>query len=226
MFGFVLAVAVTPREAMWAFAVDATALAVTVRVARLPVRFVLARLGVVVPFVLFAFLIPFVGGGDHVRVAGLSLSRQGLWGAWNVLAKASLGACAAILLAATTEVPRLLRGLERLRAPQAFTTIAAFMIRYLELIAGELQRMRTAMTARGYDPRWLTQARPIAACAGTLFIRSYERGERVHHAMLSRGYMGTMPDVDARTARPREWTVAGLLPAVAATVAVLAVAGP
>jgi cobalt/nickel transport system permease protein len=46
------------------------------------------------------------------------------------------------------------------------------MVRYLEVLAGELGRMRTAMTARGYDPRWLWQVRPIASSAGALFIRS------------------------------------------------------
>ncbi|HRE03653.1 MAG TPA: CbiQ family ECF transporter T component, partial [Ilumatobacteraceae bacterium] len=45
-------------------------------------------------------------------------------------------------------------------------------------------------------PRWLWQARPIAASLGTLFVRSYEHGERVHLAMLSRGFTGSMPSLD------------------------------
>jgi cobalt/nickel transport system permease protein len=96
------------------------------------------------------------------------------------------------------------------------------MIRYLEVIAGELARMRTAMTARGYEPRWLSQARPIASSAGTLFVRSYERGERVYDAMLSRGYTGTMPAIDSRSTSVRDWAVALLLPLVAAATAITA----
>ncbi|MEX0945743.1 MAG: energy-coupling factor transporter transmembrane component T, partial [Acidimicrobiia bacterium] len=84
-------------------------------------------------------------------------------------------------------------GLRRLRVPAAITAIAAFMIRYLEVIAGELHRMRVAMTARGYSPSWLAQTRPMATAAGALFIRTYERGERVHQAMLARGFTGDMP---------------------------------
>ena len=106
---------------------------------------------------------------------GLSLSREGLWSMWNIVAKATIGACTSILLAATTEVPQIVAGLNRLRAPRVLTAIAGFMIRYLELIAEELRRMRVAMTARGYDPRWLWQVRPMAAAAGATFVRSYER---------------------------------------------------
>lgn len=219
---FVLAVAVTPREAVWAFAVDAGVLAVLLAVARLPVRFVLARLAVVVPFVAFAFLIPFVAGGEQVEVLGLALSREGLWGSFNVLAKAGIGATASILLAGTTEQAQLLAGLQRLRVPAVFTTIAAFMLRYVALLAGELGRIRTAMTARGYDPRWLWQVRPIAAAAGALFIRSYERGERVHAAMLSRGFTGTMPMLDPRRPARSDWVTAAAVVAIPATLAVTA----
>jgi cobalt/nickel transport system permease protein len=82
--------------------------------------------------------------------------------------------------------------------------------------------MRTAMTARGYDPRWLSQARPIASSAGTLFVRSYERGERVYDAMLSRGYTGAMPAIDSRSTSAQDWAVALILPLLAAATAITA----
>lgn len=223
-FAFVLAVAVTPREAVWAFAIDAVVLLGVVRLARLPLRFVLARLLVVVPFIAFAFVIPFLAAGDRVEVLGVGLSQAGLWGTWNVVAKASLGAAVSITLAATTEVPHLLTGLSRLRVPATLTAIAAFMVRYLEVIAGELRRTRIAMTARGYDPRWLWQVRPLASSAGALFVRSYERGERIHAAMLARGYTGSMPVLDERVASRREWFQAACPAVVAALVAVGALA--
>jgi cobalt/nickel transport system permease protein len=78
------------------------------------------------------------------------------------------------------------------------------------------------MVARGYDPRWLFQARPIASSAGTLFVRSYERGERVYDAMLSRGYTGEMPAIDSRTTSAGEWAVALFLPLIATATAVTA----
>ena len=83
-----------------------------------------------------------------------------------------------------------MKGLARLRVPPVFVSIMSFMVRYMELMADSLARMRTAMTARGYDPRWLWQAKPIASSAGALFVRSYERGERIHAAMVARGIRG------------------------------------
>lgn len=214
-FLFVAAVAMTPPQAVWAFVVYLLAITALVVMSRIGIRFIAARLLVILPFVLFAFLIPVIGSGDRVVVLGVSLSQDGLWAMWNILAKASIGASISILLAATTEIPDLIRGMGRLRVPAVMISIATFMVRYLEVIAGELGRMRVAMTARGYDPRWLWQAKPIAASAGALFVRSYERGERVYDAMLSRGYTGEMPDLGHRRAERREWVVASMLPLLA-----------
>lgn len=216
---FAAAVAVTPRTQMWAFGVHAGALTAVAAFARLRPGFIVARLAAIVPFVLFTLLLPFVAGGEETTVLGVGVSREGLWGAWNVLAKAGLGASATIVLVATTEIADLLRGLDRLRVPSVVTAIASFMIRYLEVVAGELGRMRTSMTARGYDPRWLWQVRPLATSAGALFVRSYERGERISHAMAARGYTGTMPRIDERSAGPRDWVTALLLPLAGAATA-------
>jgi cobalt/nickel transport system permease protein len=223
VLAFVLSVALTPREALWVFALDALALLVVARVAGVRYRFLFARMLVVLPFVLFALALPFVASGERTEVLGVSVAVEGLWGMVTILSRSLLGVAASVLLAATTEVPRILRGLERLRVPPVLTQIAAFMLRYLEVITGELGRMRRAMTARGYDPRWLWQAKPIAASAGALFIRSYERGERVHAAMLARGWDGTMPDLVADRATAADWGRAAILPAFALALAVTAI---
>ena len=174
--------------------------------AGVPPGFVARRMLIEVPFLLFAVFLPFVGSGERIDVLGMSLSIGGLWAAWNILAKATLGAWASILLAATTQVPDLLEGFGRLRAPRVITSIMGFMVRYLDVIVGEWARMRVALRSRAYRPRTLRQIGPLAAASGSLFIRSYERGERVYLAMLSRGYTGEMP-VD-RPRRPpvlRQW---------------------
>jgi cobalt/nickel transport system permease protein len=106
--------------------------------------------------------------------------------------------------------------------PPALTTIASFMVRYADVLSGEVSRMRVARLSRGYDPRWLWQARAIAASAGTLFIRSYERGERVYLAMISRGWSGAMPDAAGLAASRAQWAGALTVPAAAAAVALAA----
>jgi cobalt/nickel transport system permease protein len=224
---FVFAVVATPRAAVWAFVVDAVLVIGVIAVAALPPAMVARRLRVEVPFLAFAILLPLVGTPPRFEVLGWSLSEPGIWAMWNIVAKATLGFLAAIVLAATTPTTELLAGLERLRIPRVFTTIAGFMVRYLDLIAADAERMRIARASRGHDPRWLWQAKAIAASAGTLFVRTFERGERVHLAMCARGYAGRMPELHHHHAAPLAWVVAATVPAAAAITAVVAhVAAP
>jgi len=219
---FVFAVVATPREVFWAFGLDAALVALVASVAGLRLTYVLKRLVIELPFLAFALFLPIVGRGEQVEVLGLSLSVSGLWAAWNIVVKGTLGVAASIVLASTTTVSELLRGLDRLRLPRVLTGIMSFMIRYGDVIADEMHRMRVARIARGHDPRWIWQVKAVASSAGALFIRSFERGERVHVAMLARGYDGVLPVVDDETGEPRSWLIALALPAAAIVVAAVA----
>ena len=222
LFGFVVLVALTPRTGVVVFAVHAATVLLVAAAAALRARLVVRRLATVVPFVAFALALPFIGDGATTDVGPVALSTDGLWAAWNVLVKALLGSTAGLLVTATTPIPDVLVGLGRLRVPTAIVGIIGFMFRYLDLIVADLGRMRRAMVARGHDPRWLWQARPIASSAGVLFVRTYERGERVHGAMAARGFAGTMPALHTTTdASARDWVLA-LLPAGLAATALAA----
>jgi cobalt/nickel transport system permease protein len=218
---FVVVVVLTPREAVWAFGLHALLLAGTAAAARVPTGLVLRRMVVEVPFVLFAVLMPFLSQGERVDVLGVSLSVSGLWAAWNVLAKATLGVVCSILLAATTDLRSLLVGLERLRMPTLMVQIMTFMVRYGDVIGDEMNRMRIARESRGFAGRDVRALPVLARSAGALFIRSYERGERVHLAMLSRGYTGSLPLHGAATTAA-QWRTALALPVAALLVAVTA----
>ncbi len=221
-FSFVFLVAITPREAVWAFGVHGSAVIAVAFLSKIELRFMAMRMLGILPFIAFAFLIPFVASGPQTEILGVSVSTEGLWASWNILAKASVGAATSIVLAATTEVPDILAGMSRLKVPAVLTSIAGFMIRYLEVIVEEIGRIRVAMASRGYDPRWLWEAKPIAASAGAMFVRSYERGERVYDAMVARGFSGEMPELRRRDPSARDWLIGGLLPALALLVAVIA----
>jgi cobalt/nickel transport system permease protein len=221
LFAYVGAVVLTPTRSVWAFGLQAAVLVYAIGMAELPTGFFLRRLSIEIPFVIFALAMPFVGEGPYVEIGPLVLSETGLWGAWNVLAKATLSVGASIVLTATTEVPDLLAGFERLRAPRLLTAIAGFMVRYVELVGAELGRVRTAVAARLGDRRRLGEAATLATVSGTMFIRSYERGERVHQAMLARGYDGTMPAPVGSPVRV-SWSGVAAWAAVAWAVAVTA----
>ncbi|MGP4002593.1 cobalt ECF transporter T component CbiQ [Streptomyces sp. 8N706] len=218
---FVLVVVSTPRETVWAFGLYALLLGAVAAVARIPAGLLLKRLLIEVPFVVAAVLMPFVADGPYVEVLGLSLSESGLWGAWNILAKGTLGVAASVLLASTTELRALLLGLQRLRMPPLLVQIASFMIRYGDVITDEMRRMRIARVSRGFEARGIRQWGVLAKSAGALFIRSYERGERVHLAMVSRGYAGTMPMIDDMAATRAQWSYAAALPAAALAICLM-----
>jgi cobalt/nickel transport system permease protein len=219
VLGFALIVVATPADQFWAFAVYAGMLAGVAVLARVSPGVIARRMLIEVPFVAFALLLPFVSQGDRVEVLGLSLSESGLLGAWSILAKATLGVVASILLAATTEPRSLLLGVERLRMPPLMVQIMQFMFRYADVIASDMHRMRIARESRGFRARNLRQIKVIAQSAGALFIRAYERGERVHLAMLSRGYDGSMPKTLTATATRTDWVRAAMLPTMALVVA-------
>ena len=225
MVAFTLAVVATPREALWAFGGYALLVVVVAGLARVSARWLATRALIELPFVFFAFALPFLGTGEQVTWLGLHLSIDGLYGGWNILAKGTLGVLASLLLAATTTMRDLIVGLDRLRCPQILTQIATFMLRYLDVLVGEARRMRVARISRGDDPRFLWQLRGFAAGVGALFLRAFERGERVYLAMVSRGYQGRMPAVwqAAGAATAGQWLTAASVPACAATIAAVAV---
>jgi cobalt/nickel transport system permease protein len=208
----VICVVATPRTEFWAFGAYLAVLIAVWTIAGIPVRWFAGRALIELPFVILALVMPFVAGGERFNLLGLSLSVNGSLAGWNILAKGTLGLLVSLTLAATTTPRELIIGLQRLHAPAMITTIATLMLRYLAVIAAEARRMRIARIARGHDPRFLWQVGATARGIGTLFVRSYERGERVHLAMVSRGFAGVMPDAGG-TATLRAW-LAGLLPTV------------
>jgi cobalt/nickel transport system permease protein len=214
---FVLAVACTPAGAYRPYLCDLLALAAVATLARLPPLILARRLLVEVPFVLFVLVLPVLDGPPRLTVLGIALSVPGLHAAATITLKATFGLLATGILAATTPLPEIITGLERLRVPRVFTAVAAFMVRYLEVLTAELARMRTAALCRGGNPRWVWQVRDVTAGLGALVVRSFERGERVHLAMASRGYTATVPTaLTGAAASRRAWAGSLTVPALAA----------
>lgn len=188
LLAFVLVVVATPGDLYAAFAGYLAVLGGLVLWSGVPPTYLLKRMVVEVPFLVFAVLVPFVSHGPRTEVLGVTVSEPGLVAAGALVMKGTLGVLASLLLAATTEPQAVVRGLERLRMPAPLVQILAFMVRYLDVVGAEMGRMRVALASRGFTARNPRHWPVIARSAGALFIRSYERGERVHLAMLSRGH--------------------------------------
>jgi cobalt/nickel transport system permease protein len=213
----------TPLRAWPAFLACLVVLAAVASVGRVGPRVLWSRARVVLPLVLFvAVFVPFVRGGAQVSLGPVSVSQAGLATLAAVSVKATIGTLSAVLLGATTSFPDVLHGLERMRAPRLLVLIAGFMYRYLFVIVDETRRMRTALAARAYRPRHVLEAAAIGRVVIAMFLRTFDRGERVYVAMLARGYGGTMPRLDGLALRRMDVVFLGGLVTVLAAVRVAA----
>jgi cobalt/nickel transport system permease protein len=223
LVGWSIVVVLVPRESVLTFLILAGMIVSVMGLARIPWRTALRRVAVETPFVIFALALPFTHTGEQVSLLGVSVAVEGLWAAWNVVAKATLCTAAAVVLAASTQTADILGGLDKLRVPRVVTAMAGFMVRYIDVVIGEAKRMLLARRARGEDGGRLRQVRAMASIAGSLFIRTFERGERVYVSMLSRGYTGTMPGSAVVHIPSRDWALCAALPVLAAGIVLPAV---
>lgn len=221
LIGFLFVVVSTPITNYFSYIAFFSLIFSAIIVAGLPIPAVLRRSLIEIPFILFAFLMPFFGSGESYQVAGFTLYREGILAGGAIVAKGTLGVLGAITLSSTTTAREILRGLERLKLPAIMVNIASFMLRYINVVTDEMERMRIARASRGFEARGIRDWKILSSVIATLFIRSYERGERVHLAMLSRGFTGVIP----RSADPRpdksQYVFVSLLPILALLVSLI-----
>lgn len=198
----ILAVAMTPPNRWQAFALYLFLIATLIVVSKVPILYVLKRSLVIMPFVLLiAIFIPFfkegeVAGSYNIWLWQVTVTHSGLQVLTNIVIKAWLSILSLILLTSTTKMSNLLKGLEQLRMPRVMIMILSFMYRYIFILVDEVMRMKQARDSRNFGGKRLWQIRTIGNMIGTLFIRSYERGERVYAAMLARGFDGQTRTLD------------------------------
>lgn len=142
----------------------------------LPLGSLLRRATIVLPFCLVFAAISVITGDAHRALL--------------LVEKSYLSAMAVLVLVGTTPLPQLLRGLESLGAPRFLLMVAQFIYRYLFVISEQAQHMRLAARCRGGGARRKARFSAAAGALAVLFARSYERAEKIHRAMLGRGFDG------------------------------------
>ena len=184
-------------------------------IAKLPLLTVFKRSLIEIPFILFAVLMPFFGTGKSSIFFGFTIYEEGLLAAAAIIAKGTIGVLGAIALSATSTAKDILQGLERLKLPAIMVNIATFSLRYINVVSDEMERMKVARIARGFQARGVRDWKVLGSAAAALFIRSYERGERVHLAMLSRGFTGALPKISNDSPSRKDLLGAVALPSLA-----------
>jgi len=192
---FVLAVVMTPATEWRAFVSYFAFISLLLLLSKLPLLYVAKRALVIIPFVLLIGIFNLFRSGEtmvsiHVWHWQVSVTHEGLLVFRTVFIKASLSIMSLILLSSTTKFPVLLKGLQQLRMPKVMTLTLSFAYRYIFVLVDEAMRMRRARDSRNFGGKRLWQLKTIGNMVGTLFLRTYERGERVYAAMASRGYDG------------------------------------
>lgn len=205
----------TPITRWPAFIAFFLLLVATAYASKIPLLLLFKRALIEIPFIFFAILMPFFGTGEKFEIAGIELYREGLLAGTSIVVKGTLGVLAAVILSTTTTAREILRGLERLKLPAVMVQIASFMLRYVNVISDEMERMKVARESRGFIATGIKHWKVIATSAAALFIRSYERGERVHLAMLSRGFDGNLPTLVTDTVTKQHWISALSVPVLA-----------
>jgi cobalt/nickel transport system permease protein len=211
----ILTVVLVGRDHFWPLLPVACALAAYHAVSRLPVRYALKRLLVISPAaVAVAALFPLLEPGSAVwsmDFAGhtLQVTDTGLLRAAGLVCKFLLAAWAALLLLSTTRFQAMLQALTRLRVPRALVVQLAFLYRYLWVMADEVMRLRMARTARdgGAGP-WRLRMQSRTALVGVLFLRTWDRAERIYWAMAARGFDGSLQTASAGRLRAADWLLA------------------
>jgi len=198
--------------------------------ARIGLGLVIRRAFVALPFALVAVSLVFARPGAPlfdltIGPWQLTASDAGLIAFISVVIKSWLSVQAALMLIATTQVVDVFLALRAFRLPTVLVAVMAFAYRYLFVLIDEASRMLRARECRsaahhgrrgGGSIGW--RAAVVGQMVGTLFLRSYERSERIYVAMLSRGYRGEVRTLDTQLLDSRD---RGTLIGVLATLALI-----
>lgn len=220
---FILSNALLPDGAWTAFGLSWIILLWANHVSSLGIDFSFRRSLIALPFFLAAASAIFSPMGNPLAEWNLGIltlvpTDYGLVKFTSILIRSWLSVQAAILLVATTRFPDMIHAFEHLRVPAILTTIVSFLYRYLFVLTDEVMRLlraresRSAMRAghrSGRNVLWRAQV--TGHMAGQLFLRSYERSDRIYNAMLARGYTGKLRTLHPHMMRFSDWRFAALV---------------
>ena len=138
VLAFIVVSVATPITRWQAFIAYFAAIIAVSLVAKIPTLTLFTRALIEIPFIFFAILMPFFGTGERFEVGPLNLYRESLLAAAGIVVKGTLGVLSAVVLSTSTTARELLRGLEKLHLPKLMVQIAAFMLRYVNVINDEM----------------------------------------------------------------------------------------
>ena len=158
------------------------------------IKFLIGRMYVIIPFILFSLFLPFVSKSGSIiyQYKNIAIYQDGLFEMSNILLKSIAGVAMAVALSSTTSQFDIIKGLERLKFPKIFVSILSFALRYISVYISEFQRIRLSMKSRGFKNKGLSDSKSLAYAGSAMLIRGFERGEKVYSSMIARGFDGNL----------------------------------
>ena len=141
---------------------------------------------------LISVFVPFFSSENDIafQAGFIKIYQSGLEKFLLINVKAFLAISMSVILTTTTDMMRLLKGMEKMKIPQITISIASFMYRYIFLLIDEVEKMMMAFHSRYIKMSFFQRVKIISQMIGAIFIRTFERGERIYLAMESRGFRG------------------------------------
>lgn len=162
--------------------------AVVLGLAGVPFGLVLRRTLVALPFCLFGCLSNLIfDRAPAISYGGQALVTWGMVSTAAILLRALLCVCSVLVLAAVTPLSALTAQLRRMGCPGVLVSLLEMTYRYLGLLAQEAHSLYTAYILRSGGAKGVAMGH-MGSLVGQLLLRSFDRAERIYHAMLCRGY--------------------------------------
>ncbi|MCZ2126230.1 MAG: cobalt ECF transporter T component CbiQ [Anaerolineales bacterium] len=219
---YVVSNALLPDGAWFAFFAAWIFLLACNALSKLGWNYTLKRSLIALPFALIAITVLFTTKGTPLFSFELfsvhwALSLAGITRFAAILIRSWLSVQMALLLVAATTFPDLIHALEHLRIPKVLTAIIAFLYRYLFVLTDESFRLLRAREARSVAAEGmkrggslLWRAKNAGNMVGQLFLRSYERSDRIYQAMTARGYSGRLYTLNPHEMKSADYFAAAL----------------
>ena len=182
--------------------------------ARLKLMEVFRRFAVVFGFLLLIWLIlPITFEGEPlVQVYPFTITRPGVILSAQITMKSTAILLAFMALMATMSIATIGHALHRLRFPVKLIYLLLMTYRYIFVFEQEYGRLWTAVKIRGFRSGTnIHSYKTYAYLIGMLFVRASARAERVHQAMLCRGFNGQFYSLRDFPSSPRNWLFAALM---------------
>lgn len=173
-------------SALFPFFIFPTAL---IAAGNLPGGYLCRKVLLLSPFVIAVGIFnPLIDRQTVMQIGPLPIS-GGWLSLFSIICKSILTVGSAFTLLALTGFPGVCRALEQLGMPRSFAVQLLFLYRYIFVLTEEGGKAARARQLRSCGVNG-TGMKSFGSLVGHLLLRTFQRAEQIHAAMLSRGFDG------------------------------------